>query len=129
MSATRPFDQLLASIPAACRPAMVRFLVDMAAALGGAPRPDPMRPNLVSRPQPGEPLPIETLDEVTVLLRELQGLFGAEDPPVAVHFNADAPIRASIVNITLLADGSVAIALSGNVREGNPAAWGRKPPE
>jgi len=129
MSATTSLDRLLISIPAACRPAMVGFLVDMAAVLGGAPCPEPAGPRLAPRPEPGEPLPIETLDELTVLLRELQAVFAAEDPQVAVHFNADAPIKASIVNITLLADGSVAIALSGNVREGDPAAWRRKPPE
>jgi len=128
MTATTSLDHLLASIPPACRPAMVRFLVDMAAALGRAPPPEPVSAGQISWPEPGEPLPIETLDELTVLLRELQAVFAAEDPPVAVHVNPEAPIKASIVNITLLADGSVALALSGVTRDGDPAAWGRKPP-
>lgn len=125
MSATTTLDRLLASLPPACRPAMARFLGDMAAALAGAPRQEPARPGLAS----GEPLPIETLDELTVLLRELQAVFPGEDPPVAAHVNPEAPIRASIVRITLLADGSVALALSGVNHAGDPAAWGRATPE
>ena len=123
MSATRSFDQLLASIPTACRPAVIRFLVDIAGALGSAPPPEPVRTGLTPRPQPGEPLPIETLDELTALLKELQIVFGNDDPPIAVHFDPDEPLRASIVNLTLLADGSVAIALSATTRDGDPAAW------
>lgn len=126
MSATRPFDQLLTSVPAACRPAVIRFLVDIAGALGSLPPPEPARTGLTPRPQPGEPLPIETLDELAALLNELQLAFGDEDPPIAVHYNPDQPQRANIVNITLLADGSVAIALSANTRDGDPAAWRRK---
>ncbi|KAF0122889.1 MAG: hypothetical protein FD152_3440 [Xanthobacteraceae bacterium] len=103
---------------------MIWFLVDIAGALGTAPTPEPSRTGLAL-----QPLPIETLDELVALLKELQIVLSDEDPPIAVHFESDKPLRASIVNLTLPADGSVAIALSVNIRDGDPAAWSRRSAE
>lgn len=45
------------------------------------------------------------------------------DPNVSVHFQPGYPLQAGIVNVTVLADGTVAIALAEATEYGQPAAW------
>ena len=67
--------------------------------------------------------------DASYLVDELQNCIDdaeAQDnnyPDVYVHYQPNYPLKAKIVNVKLMDDGTIAIALAGNDEYGDREAW------